>query len=237
MTANQAIEPRDRIIVALDTPSVDEARGLVRQLEGSVSFFKIGLELAMQGGLSFADELVGRGHRVFLDMKFLDIGNTVERAVANVAKTGVSFLTIHGTDRKTMKAAAAGAAGSPLRLLAVTVLTNLSADDLTDQGISGFSPEELVVHRTRLAKEAGLAGVIASGQEAANVRQAAGDDFLIVTPGIRLPSDDAGDQARVTTPAQAIGDGADYLVVGRPITRAADVGAAAQAIADDISRA
>ena len=232
MTENRPIEARERIIVALDTPNVEDARGLVRQLKGSVGFFKIGLELAMQGGLSFADELLADGHRVFLDMKFLDIGNTVERAVANVARTGVSFLTIHGTDRKTMRAAVAGAQGSSLQLLAVTVLTNLSADDLSDQGISGFSPAELVVHRARLAKEAGCAGVIASGQEAARVREAVGDDFLIVTPGIRLPSDDAGDQARVTTPAQALRDGADYLVVGRPITQAADVCAAAQAFVD-----
>lgn len=237
MTDNQPIEARDRIIVALDTPSVDDARAMVRMLDGHVRFFKIGLELAMRGGLTFADELVADGHRVFLDMKFLDIGNTVERAVANAAMSGATFLTIHGTDRKTMRAAATGAAGTSLKVLAVTVLTNLTGEDLTDQGISGFTPSELVVHRARLAKESGCAGVIASGQEAASVRAAVGDDFLIVTPGIRLPSDDAGDQARVTTPERAIADGANYLVVGRPITQADDVAAAAEAFVQRVSQA
>ena len=227
----------ERLIVALDTSTVDQARQLVGELDGAVRFYKVGLELVMRGGLEFANELVGSGYRVFLDMKFLDIENTVERAVANVAATGVSFLTIHGTDRKTMRAAAAGAAGSNLQILAVTVLTNLSDDDLADQGISGYSPQDLVVHRAKLAKEAGCHGVIASGQEAAAVRAAVGTDFRIVTPGIRLPSNDAGDQTRVATPSSAIRDGADYLVVGRPITQAEDKKAAAQAFRHEISRA
>ena len=227
----------ERLIVALDTPTIAEARDLVERLGDSVSFYKIGLELVMQGGLAFAEELVADGHRVFLDMKLLDISNTVERAVANAAATGATFLTIHGTDRKTMHAAAAGAAGSPLKILAVTVLTNLSSDDIVEQGVSGFTPAELVVHRARLAREAGCHGVIASGQEAAAVRSATAPDFLIVTPGIRLPTDDVGDQARVATPSTAIRDGADYLVVGRPITQAADVRAAAAAFAGQINQA
>lgn len=227
----------ERLIVALDTPTIDEARSLVQRLGDSVSFYKVGLELVMQGGLTFAEELVANGHRVFLDMKLLDISNTVERAVANAAATGATFLTIHGTDRKTIAAAVAGAAGSPLRILAVTVLTNLSSDDIAEQGITGFTPAELVVHRARLAREAGCHGVIASGQEAAAVRAATAPEFLIVTPGIRLPTDAVGDQARVATPETAIRDGADYLVVGRPITQAADVRAAAHTFAAHINRA
>jgi orotidine-5'-phosphate decarboxylase len=227
----------DRLIVALDTPTVAEARALVDRLQGRVSFFKVGLELVMRGGLPFVEELVGEGHRVFLDMKLLDIEATVERAVANAAQSGATFLTIHGTDLKTMRAAAAGARGSGLGILAVTVLTNLSGADLAEQGISGYTPAELVVHRARLAMEAGCDGIIASGQETAAVRAATAPGFAIVTPGIRLPTDEAGDQTRITTPQSAISAGADYLVVGRPITRAGDVAAAADTFIAAISQA
>ena len=233
----QALEPRDRLIVALDTAIVDDARRMVEQLGASVRFYKVGLELVMAGGLGLVDELVSGGNRVFLDMKFLDIGNTVERAVANVARSGAEFLTIHCTDRKTLAAAVAGAKGSKLKLLAVTVLTNLEADDLSDQGITGFTPAELVLHRASLAEASGCQGVIASGQEAAAVRAAVGEDFLIVTPGIRLPEGAAADQARIATPLGAIRDGADYLVVGRPITRADDPRTAAETFVEEISRA
>ena len=233
----QAPEPHDRLIVALDTAIVDDARRIVDQLGDSVRFYKIGLELVMAGGLGLVAELVSGEKRVFLDMKFLDIGNTVERAVANAAQSGAEFLTIHCTDRKTLAAAVAGAKGSGLKLLAVTVLTNLEAADLSDQGISDFTPAQLVLHRAGLAKASGCHGVIASGQEAAAVRAAVGEDFLIVTPGIRLPEGAAADQARVATPRSAIRDGADYLVVGRPITQADDPRAAAQRFVDEISQA
>jgi len=184
-----------------------------------------------------ARELCDNGCRIFLDMKFLDIGHTVERAVANVARSGVTFLTIHGTDNKTMAAAVSGASGSELKLLAVTVLTNLSENDLAEQGITETSPSQLVLRRAMLAKTSGCHGVIASGQEAAAVRAAAGEDLLIVTPGIRLPDDDVGDQTRITTPSRAIKDGADYLVVGRPITQASDRRGAAARVLDNINQA
>ena len=172
-----------------------------------------------------------------LDRKAPDIGNTGERAAANGARSGVSFLTIHGTDTKTLSAAVAGAAGSDLGLLAVTVLTNLSEADLEEQGLVGMSPSQLVIKRALLAKAAECRGVIASGREAAAVRAAAGDDLVIVTPGIRLPDDDAGDQSRITTPGQAIKDGADYIVVGRPITQADDRRAAAARVFESINQA
>ena len=159
--------------------------------------------------------------RVFLDMKLLDIGNTVERAVSNAAELGVSFLTVHGTDVKTMRAAVNGRGDRPLKLLAVTVLTNLTADDLRQQG-STMTPAQLVLHRAKLAFETGFDGVIASGQEAQAIRQATSPEFLIVTPGIRLAGGGADDQARIMTPDRAITAGADYIVVGRPITEASE---------------
>lgn len=227
--------PRDRLIVALDVPTVGDARELVRTIGNEVSFYKVGLELILSGGatdngLGLVGELVDQGKRVFLDAKLLDIGNTVERSVARVAELGASFLTIHGHDRKTLQAALAGRGDSNLKLLAVTVLTSLAADDLAEQGIAdnlAASPEDLVIHRAKLAHSNGIDGVISSGQEAANVRAATGQDFLIVTPGIRLPDNDTGDQQRVMTPQAAIRAGADYIVVGRPINAASDPKAAA----------
>jgi orotidine-5'-phosphate decarboxylase len=226
---------RDKLIVALDVPTYDDARDLVLELGDTVSFYKIGLELLFAEGLTLARELVNEGKRVFLDLKFLDIGNTVERAVANAAAIGVDFLTVHGHDTKTLKAAAKGRGGAPLKVLAVTVLTSLDQRDLDEQGLVA-SPSELVLKRARLTQAAGVDGVIASGQEAAAVRAACGPSFLIVTPGIRLPGGEAGDQARITTPADAIGAGADHLVVGRPITAATDPKAAAQAFLEAIAR-
>ena len=225
---------RDRLIVALDTPAVAEARALVTALDDSVTFYKIGLELVMNGGFDLARGLIGDGKRVFLDMKLLDIPNTVEKATANAAALGVTFLTIHGTDTKTLAAAIKGRAKSPLKLMAVTVLTSLNQDDLAEQGITS-APADLVLHRARLARTAGFDGVIASGLEAAPIRSAVPANFLIVTPGIRLAGGAAGDQARVTTPAKAIADGADYLVVGRPITQAKDPKAAAERVVTDMA--
>ena len=212
---------RDRLIVALDMPTLEAARVLVHTLDDTVSFYKVGLELLFAGGLGFAQELRHMKKRVFLDMKLLDIGNTIERAVANAAELGVSFLTVHGTDSKTMRAAVCGRGDKPLKLLAVTVLTNLTAEDLVQQG-SSMAPAELVLHRARLAHRCGFDGVIASGQEAQGIREATSPNFLIVTPGIRLPGGGADDQVRITTPESAIMSGANHLVVGRPITEASD---------------
>jgi orotidine-5'-phosphate decarboxylase len=232
-----AATPRERLIVALDVPDVAVADALVGRLGDAASFYKIGLELVMTGGLDLARRLKRQGRGVFLDMKLLDIPNTVERAVANAANVGVDFLTIHGIDRKTMAAAVKGRGTSSLRILGVTVLTSLSAEDVAEQGVCEVSPGELVLRRAALARDAGLDGVVASGQEAKAVRAIAPAPFLIVTPGIRPSGADAGDQARVTTPAAAIRDGATYIVVGRPITAAADPRAAALAITADIAAA
>ena len=219
---------KDRLIVALDMPTIEEAQRLVATLGESVSFYKVGLELLFSGGLELARALKADGKRVFLDMKLLDIGNTVERAVANATEFGVDFLTVHGHDLKTLRAAVAGRSKSHLKLLAVTVLTNLTADDLSQQG-SSLSPSDLVQRRALLAHESGFDGVIASGQEAGRIREAVGPNFLIVTPGIRLTGSATDDQERITTPDHAIAAGADYIVVGRPITQADDPKMVAQA--------
>ena len=228
---------RDRLIVALDVPTVPEAEALVARLGDTVTFYKVGLELVMNGGMALVAALKDQGRQVFLDVKFLDIDTTVEKATANAARSGADFLTVHATDSKTLKAATRGAAGSQLRVLGVTVLTSLDGADLAEQGISS-APADLVVHRAKLAHAASCHGVIASGHEAASVRQAIPErSFAIVTPGIRLPSDDVGDQARVTTPDTAIGAGATHIVVGRPITQAPDPKAAAELFVERIAAA
>lgn len=229
--------PRERLFVALDVPSVDRAQALVDQLGDDGAAYKVGLELLFGGGLAFAANLKAMGKHVFLDMKLLDIPNTVEKASANIARLGFDYLTVHGTDRKTLDAAVRGRGTSQLKLLAVTVLTSLDDADLHEQGITSSSAAELVLHRARLAQAAGFDGVIASGHEAAAVRAATGPDFRIVTPGIRLAEGADADQARVLTPAKAIAAGASHLVVGRPITEAADPRAAARTIIDLIARA
>lgn len=212
---------RDRLIVALDMPTLEAARSLVHTLDETVSFYKVGLELLFVGGLQFAQELRQMRKRLFLDMKLLDISNTVERAVSNAAELGMTFLTVHGTDVKTMRAAVTGRSDRPMKLLAVTVLTNLTDEDLRQQG-STMTPAELVLHRAKLAHETGFDGVIASGQEAEAIRAATSPGFLVVTPGIRLAGGAADDQARIMTPDRAIAAGANYLVVGRPITEASE---------------
>ena len=227
---------KDKLIVALDMPGYDDARALVDALGDTVSFYKVGLELLFAGGLDLASELKGDGKRVFLDMKFLDIGNTVERAVASVSTLGFDFLTIHGTDSKTLRAAVKGRGNANTKLLAVTVLTSLDQSDLAEQGIVA-SPRDLVLKRAKLAQDAGFDGVIASGQEAASIRAAMGRDFLIVTPGIRLPGTAAGDQMRITTPEDALSAGVNHLVVGRPIAAASDPKAAAENFLAAIARA
>ena len=227
---------RDRLIVALDVPGVDQAWALIDTLGDSVGVYKIGLELLFSGGMALASELASRGDRVFIDAKLLDIETTVERATAAIARTGAEFLTVHALDCKTLDAAVRGRAGTELRLLGVTVLTNLDRDDLKEQGIDRV-PQELAVYRGMLAQEAGFDGVVASGQDAAALRRALGPKMLIVTPGIRPEGGASNDQTRIVTPAMAIAAGADYLVVGRPITAAADPRAAALAIGDEIARA
>jgi orotidine-5'-phosphate decarboxylase len=228
-------EARNRLILALDVPSVEAAHALVGKLGDNVGVYKIGLELLFSGGFALASELAARGKRVFVDAKLLDIEATVERATASIAKTGAEFLTVHACDRKTLNAAVRGRGESSLKLLGVTVLTNLNATDLVQQG-TDIPPAELVLHRAMLAKEAGFDGVVASGQEARAIREAAGPDFLIVTPGIRPKGSGSDDQARIVTPADAIEAGADYLVVGRPITAASDPSAAALAIGVEIAQ-
>jgi orotidine-5'-phosphate decarboxylase len=225
-----------KLVVALDVPSVEEARALVAKLGNSVGVYKIGLELLFSGGFALAQELASRGHSVFVDAKLLDIEATVERATAAIARMGVTFLTVHALDKKTLEAAVRGRGESPLKLLGVTVLTSLSSSDLVQQGIDHPLPE-IVLHRARLAKEAGFDGVIASGQEAAAIRKISGPDFLIVTPGVRPQGAPEQDQARAVTPAMAIAAGADYLVVGRPIIRASDPRVAAEAVAAEIAAA
>jgi orotidine-5'-phosphate decarboxylase len=229
----------DRLIVALDFATVDEARAMVKQLGDGVSFYKIGYELIFAGGLDLVKELKAEGKNVFLDGKVLDIGNTVEKAMANIAKLGVDLTNMHAHNSKTMLAGLKGLEGSSTKLLGVTVLTDLGKGDLNEQGMdaSVLNPRDLVLGRAALACKTGLHGVVASGQEAAGIRQVTMPSFLIVTLGIRLPEGDKGDQVRITTPEQALRDGATHLVVGRPITGAANPRDGVWAIQESMARA
>ena len=228
--------PRDRLIVALDVPSVETANTLIDTLGDSVGVYKIGLELLFAGGFELARALAHSGRPVFVDAKLLDIEATVERATAAIARSGAAFLTVHALDQKTLGAAVRGRGDSALKLLGVTVLTNLAPSDLIEQGID-HKLAELALHRAKLAKQAGLDGVIASGHEAARIRETTGPGFLIITPGVRPRGSASDDQARAVTPRLAIEAGADYLVVGRPITRAPDPREAAYAITGEIAAA
>jgi len=225
-----------RLIVALDFPAPGPARALADALGDLPVTLKIGLELIYAGGLDLVRELVEEGRSIFLDAKLLDIPNTVERSAASAAALGVTFLTVHGTDAKTLGAAVRGRGSAGTKLLAITVLTSLDEADLREQGIAA-SAEEMVLRRARLAAGAGFDGVVASPKEAAAIRATMGDRLLIVTPGIRPAGAVSADQARVATPADALRAGADYLVVGRPITAAADPRAAAQAILAEMASA
>jgi orotidine-5'-phosphate decarboxylase len=228
------LAPRDRLIVALDLPAVRDAEAMVERLGDAVSFYKVGYQLAFAGGLAFAGELARR-KRVFLDMKLHDIENSVAKGVENVARLGVSFLTVHAYPQ-TMKAAVAARDGSDLKILAVTVLTSYDDIDLAESGYSQ-SVDALVARRAQQAHDLGVDGLVCSPEEASPLRLAVGHDMVFVTPGIRPQGSARGDQKRVTTPGQAIRAGADYLVVGRPITAAGDPKAAAQAIVDEIAAA
>lgn len=230
---------RDRLIVALDVDSVDAARALVAALGETVSFYKIGMELAYGGGLALARELKDSGKRVFLDLKLHDIGATVERATKQVARLGVDFLTVHAYPQ-TMAAARLGAdsggASDTLKLLAVTVMTSYDDEDLEEAGYA-FGVDDLIVRRAVQAKKQGIDGLILSPLELAAIRGLVGPQMLLVTPGVRPAGADKGDQKRVMTPAEAITAGANHLVVGRPVTRAADPRAAAEAIVNEIDAA
>ena len=230
-----SIAPRDRVIVALDLPTVDAASRMVEQIGDAAGFYKIGLELAYGGGMDLARRLIRDGKQVFLDLKFHDIPNTVARATAQVADLGASFLTIHAYPQ-TMRAAREALSGSGLKLLAVTVLTSCDDADLREAGFA-FGVRDLVERRARQAREAGVDGLVLSAREAADIRPLVGPDLLLVTPGIRPADGEIGDQKRVVTPAAAVAAGADYLVIGRPITQAADPAAAARAIVAELAAA
>jgi orotidine-5'-phosphate decarboxylase len=229
------LDPHDRLIVALDVPAVRDAQQMVERLGDSVSFYKVGYQLAFASGLAFVDELIRGGKQVFLDMKLHDIENSVSKGVESVAKTGVTFLTVHAYPQ-TMKAAVAARQGSKLKILAVTVLTSYDDIDLAESGYSQ-SVDALVAHRAQQAHDIGVDGLVCSPEEASPLRLMVGNDMLFITPGVRPAGSAHGDQKRVATPAQAVAAGADYLVVGRPITGAADPKAAARAIVEEIAAA
>ncbi len=230
------IPPRERLIVALDLPDVASAEKLVIKLDGAVSFYKIGFELALaKDGLVFAEMLARSGKKVFLDLKLHDIGSTVSRATERAAERGMSFLTVHAFPQ-TMRAAVQGRGTSKLKILAVTVLTSWDDKDIVEAGYS-TRLADLVLKRAAQAKEIGVDGIVASAAEAAGIRKKVGKEILIVTPGIRPAGGEAGDQKRIVTPKDAIIAGADYLVAGRPVTEAADPLNAARLIVEEIAAA
>jgi orotidine-5'-phosphate decarboxylase len=229
------MEARERLIVALDLPSVAAAEAMVDRLGPAVSFYKIGYQLAFAGGLGLAETLIRAGKRLFLDLKLHDIGNTVANGVESVAKLGATFLTVHGYPQ-TMHAAVDARRGSGLRILAVTVLTSYDDADLAAAGYD-FTVAELVAERAAQARDIGVDGLVCSAAEAANLRTIASAGMLLVTPGIRPAGAEPGDQKRIMTPARAIAAGADYLVVGRPVLQAADPQAAAEAIVAELAAA
>jgi orotidine-5'-phosphate decarboxylase len=230
-----SLDARERLIVALDLPSVVQAEALTKQLGESVRFYKIGYRLAFAGGLSFAARLIASGKQVFLDLKLHDIGNTVTKGVESVAQSGATFLTVHAYPQ-TMKAAVEGKRGSKLRILAVTVLTSYDNADLAAAGYE-MSVKDLVAARAAQARDTGIDGLVCSADEVALLRNIAGPGMALVTPGIRPAGSATGDQKRIMTPARAIAAGADYLVVGRPVLEAHDPKAAADAIVAEIEQA
>src|SRR2546430_3948810 len=229
------IAPRDRLIVALDLPSVTKAEAMIARLGDSVTFYKIGYQLAFAGGLPLVRQLAGMGKKVFVDLKLHDIGNTVARGVESVAGLGATFLAVH-VYPQTMKAAVEGRAGSDLKILAVTVLTSYDDGDLHAAGYR-LNVSDLVEARAQQAQVLGVDGLVCSPVEAAHLRKIVRHQMNLVTPGIRPAGAAIGDQKRIMTPAPAIAAGADYLVVGRPITEAADPKAAADAIQAAINKA
>src|SRR5256885_11812511 len=229
------IVPRDRLIVALDLPSVVAAEAMIARLGDSVTFYKIGYQLGYAGGLPLVRKLADAGKKVFVDLKLHDIGNTVTRGVESVAKLGATFLTVHAYPQ-TMKAAVEGRAGSALKIIAVTVLTSYDDGDLHAAGYR-LGVADLVEARAQQAQVLGVDGLVCSPDEAASLHKIVGHQMVLVTPGIRPADAAAGDQKRIMTPGRAIAAGADYLVVGRPIAEAADPKAAAEAIQTEIAQA
>ena len=230
-----SLPARERLIVALDLPSVAAAEATVARLGDAVWFYKVGYQLAFAGGLPFAAGLIAAGKQVFLDLKLHDIGNTVQKGVESVAQMGATFLTVHAYPQ-TMKAAVAGRQGSKLRILAVTVLTSYDDADLASAGYD-MSVPELAAARANQARDTGVDGLVCSPEEAADLRSIVGPGMVLVTPGIRPAGSGSGDQKRIMTPSKAIAAGADYLVVGRPILEARDPKAAAEAIVAEIEQA
>ena len=225
----------DRLIIALDVPSVGEAEMIVSKIGTTASFYKIGYQLAFAGGLELARDLVADGSQVFLDMKLLDIDNTVSKAIENIVHMGVTMTTLHAYP-KAMRAAVEAARGSDLCLLGVSVLTSMDDQDLAEAGYQQTTGE-LVAKRVRQAAEAGMGGVVASAHEAAMIRELVGSSMAVVTPGIRPRGADKGDQKRVMTPADAISAGASHLVIGRPIVAAENKKLATEQILEEIKNA
>jgi orotidine-5'-phosphate decarboxylase len=227
------IPTKDRLIVALDLPGVDQAEAMVARLGEAVSFYKIGYQLAYAGGLPLVQKLADQGKKVFIDLKLHDIGNTVARGVESIARLGATFLTVHAYPQ-TMKAAVEASAGSNLKILAVTVLTSYDDGDLHAAGYR-LGVSDLVEARAQQAQVFGVEGLVCSAEEAASLRKIVGHQMRLVTPGIRPTGAASGDQKRMMTPARAIAAGSDYLVVGRPVLEAADPKAVAEAILAEIT--
>ena len=233
------IDAQDRLIVALDLEDVDSAKAMVRDLEGIVNFFKVGISLQIAPGVGdFISRLIGDGKRVFLDYKYYDIEETMMKAVARAASSGVSFLTIHGS-RSLIRAAVKGRGTSDLKLFNVTILTSMDTADVHELGYTNHTVEEIVIYRAKMALEEGCDGVIASGAEARKIKEVTQNKLLVATPGIRPEGYGTDDQKRRTTPREAVTEGADYLVIGRPITAPTDATPkkAAQRIIDEMQRA
>jgi orotidine-5'-phosphate decarboxylase len=218
----------DPVIIALDFESASKADKLVTALGDNAGFYKVGMELYAATGMDYVRSLVDRGKQVFLDMKYYDIGETVKRAVAVAARSGATFLTIHGVGQ-VMRAALDGRGDSPMKLLAVTVLTSFDQDDVAELGYD-CSLADLVSRRVTLAMKTGVDGIVASPLEARTIRTQTGLEAILVTAGVRSKGASTGDQKRVATPAEALRDGADYVVIGRQVSRAADPRAALDAI-------
>jgi orotidine-5'-phosphate decarboxylase len=229
------MDPKDRLIVALDVPAAAQAEALVERLSGRVGMFKVGSQLFTAAGPEFVRRLVARGERVFLDLKFHDIPNTVAHAVEAAVQLGVSLVDVHALGgRAAIEAATRAALNSPAHVLAITILTSHDQGTLGELGLAGPVPDA-VRRLAHLAYEAGADGVVASPQEVALIREVCGPGFVVVTPGIRPAGAALGDQSRVATPAAAVAAGADFIVVGRPITAADDPAAAADAIVAELT--
>lgn len=229
------MDPRDRVIVALDVPDIAAARAVVGTLGDRASFFKVGYELAFVGGLAFAQDLAKGGKKVFLDLKLHDIPNTIEKGVGQIARMGMTFLTVHAYPQ-TLHAASKGAAGSGLGILGVSVMTSMDDADLARAGY-GLGVQDLIARRARQIEEAGCAGIICSATDIATVRGAVGQALKVVTPGIRPAGSAMGDQKRVMTPGEAMRAGVDHMVIGRPISAASDAAGAMDAILAEIQSA